>query len=313
MSIGPIVFLQPVWLIIAIAMALASLALTPSKSVSGWKTIIAPSVLKYLGGVRHYRSNINIALIAATLTALSLSQPALRVSNDDTWRHSTGWVMVVDVSRSMTLNDIVPSRISAARETLATISQVAGARPVALILFAGDAFLVAPPAFDRSVFDEHAALLEHGVIPIEGSNLARALSLASSVIQGSQLIKSRVVLLTDTGGISKASIAAAKYLADDGHKVDVLVFGIDDTATASSVDTAVSHKAAEDIANAGNGQAYFSSRFGAIDLTSLDLTDQADPSTHSDLKSLVWHLQSHWILLFIIPILFKLFREEIQS
>ena len=311
-SIGALQFLQPLWLALAIVCLIAAFYFRQTSSHSAWAKIIAPQVFNYLGGQHRRQSRWNLTLLGAAVTAIALSQPVLRQSDDNTWRHSTGWVVLVDVSRSMTLNDIVPSRLSAAREALAYLSDAAGARPISLILYAGDAFLVAPPAFDRSVFNEHAALLEHGVIPLEGSNLTRALSLSSSVIEGSNFIQANVILLTDTGGIGKSSIAAAQFLASAGHTLNLLVFGSGINNTEES-ETAVNIKAAEDLANSGNGKAIFTNRFGVLDFDELQLSDEADPSTHSDLETLIWRLQSHWLLIFIIPILLSLFREEARS
>jgi Ca-activated chloride channel family protein len=312
LQLGQLVFLQPLWLVVAAILALSAVFIRIGRGSNDWSRVIAAPVLDFLGGQHRKHSHWNMALLAATLVALSLSQPVIRQSDDETWRHSTGWIVLADVSRSMTLTDVVPSRLSALRVALAELSESAGARPISLILYAGDAFMVAPPAFDKSVFDEHAALLEHGVIPIEGSNLARALSLASSVIQGSQFINARVLLLTDSGGISKGSIAAAHFLADAGHQLDVLLFGTIESAQVDDTDTAVDAEGANSLAESGNGRMVASDRFGVINYSPLRLNDQADPSTHSELKSLVWRLQSHWLMLLALPLLLKLFKDEMQ-
>jgi Ca-activated chloride channel family protein len=311
LQLGQIVFLQPLWLVLAAFLFSGALLFRIRRGSNDWSKVIAPPVLDFLGGRLRQYSRWNTALLAATLVAISLSQPVIRQSDDETWRHSTGWIVVADVSRSMTLADIVPSRISALRVALAEISETAGARPISLILYAGDAFLVAPPAFDKSVFNEHASLLEHGVLPTEGSNLARALSLATAVIEDSQFINARVLLLTDSGGITKSSLNAARFLADAGHQLDVLLFGAIDLAQAN--ETTVDGDAANSLAESGNGRMVASDRFGVIDFSQLRLNDQADPSTHSELKSLVWRLQSQWLMFLILPLLLILFRDEMQA
>ena len=255
---------------------------------------------------------INWLLWTASIIALCMSQPVSRQSDDDTWRHSIGWIAVVDVSRSMTLSDTVPSRLSAARQALMALSSRSGARSIALIIYAGDAFLVAPPAFDKSVFNEHAALLNHGVIEAEGSNLARALSLATSIISDSGFLASRVFVLTDTGGINTNSIAASAYLAENGHQLDTLVFG-STAASDPSSPTAVQAALASDLARAGNGRAVFANGFGVVDYDSLALDEQSTASTHADLKALVWKDQSHWLLLLGVPLLLLQFYRERQS
>jgi Ca-activated chloride channel family protein len=184
--LGDLVLLRPLWLIAAIVLMIAAIRWHRVPMGSDWKKVLSAPVFNYLHGADRKDTKGNLPLWAAALISLALAQPAIRKTDDETWRHSIGWIAVVDVSRSMTLDDIVPYRLSAAREALATLSRESGARPIALVVYAGDAYLVAPPAFDKSMFDEHAALLAYNIIPTDGSNLARALSLTSSVVADSQ-------------------------------------------------------------------------------------------------------------------------------
>lgn len=309
LSIGPIVLLQPLWLPASALLAILAVRWNGKRQFNSWQLVMSPGVFRFLSGHAQNDRATNWLLWTASLVALCLTQPVARQSDDDTWRHSIGWLALIDVSRSMTLNDTVPSRLSAARQALAFLSEQSAARPIAMIIFAGDAFLVAPPAFDTSVFNEHAALLEHGIIETEGSNLARALSLTTSVIADSGFVASRTFLLTDTGGINASSIAAAGYLSDNGHTLDVLVLGSTDAREQTSP-TSVNPILAQDLAVAGGGKALFANGFGVFDYSPLSLADESSASTHADLKALVWKDQSHWLLLGSLPLLLMQFRRE---
>lgn len=333
-QLGEWVILRPLWLLPASLLLIVSLLWRRDGSQSHWRHVLSPVLFRHLGADKRRTMRLNLPLLLAAMAAASLSQPVMRQSDDDTWRHSIGWVAVADVSRSMTLDDTVPSRLGAMREALAELSRQAAARPIALILFSGDAFLVAPPAFDRSVFNEHTALLEHGVIPLQGSNLTRALSLATAVIEDSQFRQARVFVLGDSGGVGKSSIAAARYLGDAGHRVDMLVFGASSaqadtrsdpdapsTASAQSGDgwsqarggrdeTQVNWNQVQTLTRAGQGSSIRANSFGVLDYAPLELDRQATASTHAELKSLVWREQSHWILLAALPLMLLLFRQE---
>ncbi|WP_157736150.1 VWA domain-containing protein [Granulosicoccus antarcticus] len=314
-QIGEWLILRPLWLLPALLLVIAAFVWRPDSYHNHWRKILSPALFRFLGADTRRASRCNLPLLVAAVAALSFCLPVQRQSDDDTWRHSIGWLAVADVSRSMTLDDTVPSRLAAMREALAQLSRQAGARPIALILFSGDAFLIAPPAFDRSIFNEHTALLEHGVIPVEGSNLARALSLATSVIEDSQLLRTRIFVLGDSGGIGKSSIAAARFLADAGHQVDTLVFGSSEPMQETSSDergdeTAVDWQQAQALSRAGHGISVRANSFGVIDYDQLELDKQSSVSTHAALSSLVWQDQSHWLLLLGIPLLLQLFRQE---
>jgi len=308
LTIGPLVLLQPAWLLVALILIVFAIRWRHSVATDHWQAIMSPAVFEFLAGKTSSKHRINHSLLLASIVALCLSQPAMRHSDDDTWRHSVGWIAVIDVSRSMTLTDTTPSRLSAARRALAVLSEHSGARPIALVIYSGDAYLIAPPAFDKSIFDEHAALLEHGVIKAEGSNMARALSLTASVIANSGLAATRIFVLTDTGGISASAISAAHYLAANGHILDVLVFGSVHASEQSSP-TAVNPKLAADLSTAGDGQLVYSSVLGAIDYSPLDLTKRMGASDHAQLQTLVWKDQSHWLLLLALPLLLLQFRQ----
>ena len=166
------------------------------------------------------------------------------------------------------------------------------------------------------MFDEHAALTEHGVIPMEGSNLARALSLATSVIYDSQFIHARVFGMGDSGGITNNTLAAARNLAKSGHRLDTLVFGASGSNMISATaddQTTVNLENASALSKAGNGRSLRANRFGVIDYAPLELKQQANASTNTELQSLVRRDQSHWILIFALPLLLLLFKQETRG
>lgn len=318
-NLTSLTWLQPLWLLVALVLFLLACFWRYPAMKDHWHRVMSSSVLHFLGDSERASNRWDLILFIAAIVCIALAKPALRQSSNDTWQHSIGWVVVADVSRSMTLNDSVPSRLSAAREAMLALSNAAGARPIAMILFSGDAFLVAPPAFDRSHFNEHAALLEHGVIPQEGSNLARALSLASSVIEESEYVQARVFVIGDSGGFNPFSDAAARHIASQGHRIDAIVFGSESDQLIKSDDAnnlqapdnlAVNLSASKSLAQAGGGIAVHANKFGVVDYKPLKLSHDNDAGNVSALESLVWRNQSHWILLLLLPLMLYWFRQH---
>jgi len=299
--------LQPFWIIgFVLLLILALIAVRPT-SVSTWRKVISPGVLRHLqtsGTKQHKRSWI---LISTSIIALAISSPAIRNTDEQAYQHTTGWIALADVSRSMTLDDIAPTRFTAMRDALDGLSRAAGARPLSLIIYAGDAFLVVPPVFDKTLLNEHIALLEHGIIEHEGSNLARALSLGSAVISDSEFLRARVFVLGDGGGINNRSTAAARHIASAGHQVDILLFGSDTGDPKTSIDSA----SASAFAKAGDGRLLMANRLGQIDVAKLELKPEALATHNADVRALYWHNQSHWILLFLLPIALLWFRQDV--
>jgi len=244
-------------------------------------------------------------MILAAIIAAALTAPSLRVHTDDTFQQSHGWLAIVDVSRSMTLTDVAPSKLGAVRNSLIDMSEASAGYPLSLILYSGDAFLIAPPAFDKRLFNDQVSLLEHGIIPLEGSNLARALSLADAVIRDSEFISTRVFVYSDGGGLSKHSIAAARNLASLGHRVDLILVG-----STTDGQTPVDVKDVKDFVNAGGGDLLTASALGAIDLDKLSPKSWASAASQSMFDALVWQNQSHWLLLLLLPGMLWALRDD---
>jgi len=302
-------FLRPLWLLVCLALIVVTILWRTSLSSTHWRKVIAKPVLNFLKSGSGRAKRIDLALMSAAIVALALSEPSVREYSSDTWRHSVGWIAVADVSRSMTLDDVAPNRMAAQRTALQALSDAAGTRSIALILFSGDAFLVVPPAFDRTIFNEHIARLEHGVIPVQGSNVARALSLASSVVSDSGILQARIFLLGDSGGTNRQSLAAARYLSESGHRLDLLLFGKNDPLAEQPLDMPGAQKLAEE----GGGMAVQSNSLGVIPLEQLQLSNGGDTESAGALQSLIWTSQSHWLLLLLLPIVLLMFRQRFEQ
>ncbi len=300
--------MHPWWLIAALMFFIAYFALRAMHS-DDWRRIISAPVFEFLSTGRDNAAAKPLALLIAAIACVALSSPAIESSDDNTYRHSQGWIIIADVSRSMTLNDISPSRLAAMRNTALELADNALANSTTLIVYAGDAFLVTPPSFDQQNFKNSVALLNHGIVPVEGSNLTRALSLAWSVIDGSGLVNTRLFLLSDTGGFNNRSDAAIARLSDLGHRTDIILFGSD----ATSNDTPFDLQSAKAMAKSGRGKLLIADGLGRIDVNKLD--PEADLSdqyflTQAGLSSIRWRNQSHWLLLLALPLVLWLFYRE---
>lgn len=302
--------LHPLWLLPAVLLFAAFLWLR-SDNHNAWHKVISAPVLNYLQRHHNQSSKRNPALLLACLSCVALSGPAIRASDSNTFQHSQGFIVLLDVSRSMTLTDVIPSRMSALRDAAIQLADRARANSTTLIVYAGDAFVISPPSFDTALFKANVNLLKYGTVPMDGSNLTRALSLAWSVIEGSSMVGARLFVLSDTGGFNTRSDAAVARLASLGHRTDVILFGRDDAGNAAPFDLA----AAANLADSGNGVLLHADTLGSINFAKLDLnqiTTDGSLLTQTGITTLRWANQSHWLLLFGIPLWLIAFRRELE-
>ncbi len=308
--------LHPWWLLPALLCVIVYLQID-SSTRNDWRRVIHQIVLRFLSGESKSDSaqsrstkwqRKHPGFLYAAIACLALSGPSIQANDTQNFKHSRGWIVLADVSRSMTLEDIAPSRLAAMRDTVLELANRAAANSTTLIIYAGDAFIVAPPSFDTNTFKTNVNLLEYGVVPVDGSNVTRAFALALSVLEGSDIANARIFVLSDTGGFNTKADAAVARLMQLGHRTDFILFGSNETSAEISFDLDI----AQTMAASGGGELVIADAIGGVDLTKLDLQSQGIDRkllTHSGITTLQWKNQSHWILLFGIPLLLLLFRR----
>lgn len=302
--------LNPWWLLPAIALAV-TYGFFRSPVTDDWQRVIRAGVLQFLRSTTHNTPKRCIPWLIAAIACIALSAPSIQSVDGNNYRHSQGWIVIADVSRSMTITDVAPSRLSAMRNVALELADRANANSTTLIAYSGDAFMVTPPSFDNTYFQHNVALLEHGIVPLEGSNLTRAISLALSVIDGSKLVNARLFVLSDSGGFNSRSEAAIARLASLGHRSDIILFGSSNSGTAAPFDIEL----AQSLADSGRGRLLMADSIGQVSLADLDLqTTLSDQQflTRTGLNSIRWRNQSHWLLLLAIPLMLWLFYREQQ-
>jgi Ca-activated chloride channel family protein len=302
------IFQHPGWLLVGVFLFFCALIHRGPSSRSAWRKVMSKQVLAMLSNQSAKLSRFNTALMVAAIVAVALSSPSTRNPQADAFQHTDGWFLLADLSRSMTINDVLPSRLAAMRNTLEQLITASGANATSLIIYTADAFMAVPPSFDKQQLHETAALLEYGAIQQDGSNLTRALSLTASSIAESGMTQARLFVLSDTGGIGKNAITAVNYLAKQGHQLDLIVFGNPDSIAGD--EQAPNLKNAEQLATAGRGKLLLADSLGVVALDQLSLKSDDHRTQNAAQRAIHWQNQSHWILLLILPLLPGLFREQ---
>lgn len=301
-------FLWPVWLVAAIALLVLAFLWRGGLANDGWRRVMTAPVLAFLrAGISSHRM-LSIPLLAGVIAAVALAGPAAPAINEPALRHAQGWFIAIDVSQSMGLEDIAPSRLAAARDAAIELVELAGSRPVGLIVYAGDAYLAGPLTFDKQHTLAFLESLKPGVVPLQGSNLKRALALSSAVIRQSELSRARLFVLSDATTQTSSLLPVAAALARDGHRMDLLNF-----ATDSDSEKPADFSATTELAKSGGGIAITSNALGAIDLSLLSETSgwKSDRFVQSSLATLIVQNLSHWVLLLALPLVLLMFRRKV--
>lgn len=139
-------------------------------------------------------------------------------------------VLAVDVSHSMLAEDISPTRLERVRrEILDLLSHLQGDR-VALVTFAGTAFLQTPFTVDYGTFRSFVDSLSPDLIPLQGSNLEGALRKSMQAIKqkNSKVSSARehaIILFTDGESFSGDLSAVRAEATASNTKIFIIGVG----------------------------------------------------------------------------------------
>ncbi len=227
-------FLRPGWLLLVPVALVLLRGLGRSGAARGaWERICDPALLKaQVVGMSGRGSRLPIVLlgVAWVLACIALAGPTWERQPQPVYSQLQSRVVVFDLSRSMDSDDLAPSRVARARYKLTDLVSGAGDREQALVVFAGDAFVVSPLTDDSDTLAHLAPSLDTDTVPVQGSRVDRALALALELLERGNTRAGEVVLMSD--GIDPAhqaeALAAAGEIAARGHRL--LVMGVGTTA-----------------------------------------------------------------------------------
>ncbi|OWP64567.1 hypothetical protein CDA63_03815 [Hymenobacter amundsenii] len=173
-------------------------------------------------------------------------------------------VLVLDVSASMELQDLRPNRLEAAKRVALDFLDGRRGDRVGLVVFAGDAYSLAPLTTDYDLLRENLQGLRLGMIPNDGTAIGTALGVATNRLRDSPSPTKVCILISDgenTAGsldpLTSAQLAHAYGLKlyTIGLGQDGLVpYGTDETGQPRFIDTRLDETTMRQIAQAGEGR-----------------------------------------------------------
>src|SRR3546814_7245231 len=124
-----------------------------------------------------------------------MAGPSWRTGEQPLLQGEAPLVVVLDMSGAMLANDLPPSRLLQARAKLATLLQQHSGGQVGLVVFAADAYTVAPLTRDAANVALYLDSLSTAVMPVDGSNPASGLEQAMRLLRQAGFTQGEVLLL----------------------------------------------------------------------------------------------------------------------
>jgi Ca-activated chloride channel family protein len=226
-------FLRPLWLLALAALPLLWRALSRGGTDAGaWRGVVDAHLLPHLldsqDAARSSRVPRWLAACAWVVACVALAGPAWERLPQPLFENRAARVFALELSPSMSAQDLKPSRYERARFKLDDMLARSGGMQTALIAYAGDAFVVAPLTDDVHTVTNLVDALDPSVMPANGNDTGRAIDLGAELIRQAGLGGGEIVVFADSA--STDAVTAAQRARAAGIRVSVLGVGTDQGA-----------------------------------------------------------------------------------
>ena len=197
-----------------------------------WEPIVEPALLPHLlvgAGTPRREWPWAVMAVAVVVAGLALAGPAFERLEQPVFRTLAARVIALDVSRSMDTRDLAPSRMVRARHKVSDLLRRSRDGRTGLVVFAGDAFVVAPLTRDADTLVHLLSAVDTSVVPVQGSRPDLGLAVARALLEKGKATTGEVILVTD-GMKGPRTRDTAETLAGRGIRVSVLAVGTEEGA-----------------------------------------------------------------------------------
>ncbi len=322
------ILLRPMWLFALIPLLLIVwLARHKQNNQHNWKQVCDPRLLKHLiVGTETKKRNILVwfLLFYGLITIISLAGPAWDKLPQPVFRQQSSLIILLDLSKSMQAQDVKPSRLVRIRLKLLDLLKQREEGQTALIVYAGDSFVVSPLTDDTDTIAQLVPSLIPAMMPSQGSRVDIAISKALALFKQGGITEGDILLLTDevpelyAPAITKSlntvnfSLSILSVGTEQGAPINLDKGGFLKDSAGNIVIAKTNNTFLKRLAIRNNGQ------FSSLTVDDSDLqkvitnrifdnsaSEQSDNEQDAD----IWREQGPWLVLLLLPLVLLSFRK----
>lgn len=173
--------------------------------------------------ILRYIPNILFALIIALLI-VALARPQTSNEKVEQWTEGIDIMLVIDISRSMTIQDFRPNRLEAAKKVAKDFIAGRFQDRIGIVIFSGDAYSLAPLTTDYKLLNTYIDDISFDKIEASGTAIGSALAVATNRMRESETQSKVVILLSD--GDNTAGNIDPITAAEISHAYDIKIYTI---------------------------------------------------------------------------------------
>lgn len=178
-----------------------------------------------------------LVLVSVAFLVLALARPQFGTRVETVRSRGLDVIVALDVSKSMLAEDVAPNRLLRARLEIMRIIQRLDGDRIGLVAFAGNAFVQSPLTIDYGAAALFLNAMEPGLIPVQGTNLGEALTVALDAFEEGTR-GHRVLLVVTDGEDHEGEIdAALERAVQEGVEIHTVGIGSLEGVPIPEVDT----------------------------------------------------------------------------
>lgn len=173
------------------------------------------------------RSYLKFWLIFAALCVgiFLLARPQFGTKVELVEKEGIELAIAIDVSNSMMAEDVSPNRLARAKQILTRLIDVRSNDKVALIVFAGEAYVQMPLTSDTQSAKLFLSTIDPSLVPIQGTAIAQAIGLGMSSFSSDPDIGKAMIIITDGEDHEGNATGIAEEAARAGISINVVGIG----------------------------------------------------------------------------------------
>ena len=265
-----------------------------------------------------------------SLLVLAMAGPRWGFTDVQLFRPGTNLIVLADISRSMLVADVQPTRLVRARQEIEDLLNQSRGIRIGLIGFASVAQVVSPVTEDMQGVQRMLSALDTRVVSLQGSRLLFALQRAEELIAGQSTESVNSLLIVTDGDFEEQGLEQhLQALADAGIRVHILGVGTPGgdavpgegrtspwikNSAGQLVVSALNEPLLQALAKAGNG-IYQRADYRNQDTDRIlaEVKVQALPSSGRDEHTRIWDEHFYWLVGLALLLLIPLLRRSLQG
>ena len=180
---------------------------------------------------RRFAVKFLLLLIAFSLGIVAVMNPRKPGAADNSSRKGIDLAIALDVSKSMLASDLSPNRLERAKQFIGKLMSEMPNDRIALVLFAGKAYLQMPLTVDHGAAQLFVSSASPDAVPQQGTVISDALNMSAKAFNSAERRFKAVVLISDGEDHNDDAVKTAKELAEQGVMINTIGIGSTDGST----------------------------------------------------------------------------------